>query len=196
MKKIFFVLLVTCIIGITQLNAQENFFSMQYSVGFGTGDMGEFIEKTSWRGISFEFRNFVSPNVGLGIESGMNTFYENKDYATYTDGTISLSGIQYRYINTIPILAAADYYFQPGQKVNPFLGLGIGTIYNRRDLDMGLYTVEEEAWQFALRPELGVLVNVSEGLDLMLAAKYYAGFKSGDMEAQNYFTINFGFNFK
>lgn len=196
MKKIFFVLLVTGIIGITQLNAQENFFSMQYSVGFGTGDMGEFIEKTSWRGISFEFRNFVSPNVGLGIESGMNTFYENKDYDTYTDGTISLSGVQYRYINTVPILAAADYYFQPDAQINPFFGLGIGTIYNRRDLDMGLYTVEDEAWQFALRPELGVLVNVSEGLDLMLGAKYYAGFKSGDMEAQNYFTINLGFNFK
>lgn len=196
MKKIFFVLLVTGMITATQLNAQDNFFSIQYSVGFGNGDMKDFIEKTSWRGVSFEFRNFVTPNVGLGIESGMNTFYEKKDYATYTQGTRSLSGVQYRYINTVPILAAADYYFQPGQKVNPFLGLGIGTIYNRRDLDMGLYTIEDEAWQFALRPELGVLVNVSEGLDLMLAAKYYAGFKSGDMEAQNYFTINVGFNFK
>jgi len=196
MKKIFFILLVTGMIATTQLNAQDSFFSIQYSVGFGNGDMKDFIEKTSWRGISFEYRNLVTPNIGVGIESGMNTFYEKKDYATYTQGTRSLSGVQYRYINTIPILAAADYYFSPGEKINPFLGLGIGTIYNLRDLDMGLYTIEEDAWQFALRPAVGVLFNVSEGVDLYLGAKYFAGFKGGDLEAQNYFTINVGFNFK
>jgi outer membrane protein W len=196
MKKILLVFLLTGMISLTQLNAQVDFFSVQYSIGFGTGDMSEFIEKTSWRGVSFEYRSFVTPNVGVGIESGVNTFYEKKDYATYTEGTRSLSGTQYRYINTVPILAAVDYYFQPDAQINPFLGLGIGTIYNRRDLDMGLYTIEEEAWQFALRPELGVLFNVSEGLDLMLAAKYYAGFRGGDLDAQNYFTINLGLNFK
>lgn len=44
----------------------------------------------------------------VGVDAGWNVFYEKKDYDTYTGGTESLSGIQYRYQNSVPLLASAD----------------------------------------------------------------------------------------
>jgi hypothetical protein len=59
---------------------------------------------------------------------------------------------------------------------------------------MGMFTMEDDAWQFALRPEVGTLISTMN-VDLILALKYMAAFKAGDTDAQNYFSINVGFVF-
>lgn len=194
MKKIFFALLFTGIISSTMVNAQENFYSIQYSVGFATGDLKDYNSSASFRGMSFEYRYMMQPAIGVGLETGYNLFYDKMDYATYTKGTISVSGIQYRYTHAVPVLAAFDYYLKPDTQFNPFVGLGIGTIYSYRDLDMGMYTQESDVWQFALRPQVGVLVT-TQFADLIVAAKYFNGFKANDTEGQQYFTINLGLVF-
>jgi outer membrane protein len=194
MKKIFFVFLITGIITATQVKAQESLFSIEYSMGFATGDLKEFNEAASFRGMSFEYRYMMKPAVGIGFETGYNLFYDRLDYATYTQGTESLSGVQYRYTHAVPVLAAADYYFKPDANTNPFIGLGLGTIYVFRDVDMGMFTMEDDDWQFALRPQVGTVITM-QGIDLMLAAKYMMGFKTDDMAANNYFTINVGLIF-
>jgi outer membrane protein len=99
-------------------------------------------------------------------------------------------------VNAVPIYLSADYYFKPGEKVNPFVGLGAGTLSTRRNVDMNLYTVENNVWGFALRPEAGVLVNANPGMDVILVGKYNYGFKTAGLEAQSYFTFNVGFVFK
>jgi len=194
MKKIFFVFLLTGIISATQVKAQESLFSIQYSMGFGMGDLKEFNEAASFRGMSFEYRYMMKPSIGVGFETGYNLFYDKMDYATYTKRTESLSGIQYRYTHAVPVLAAFDYYLKPDTKFNPFVGLGVGTLYTFRDLDMGMFTMESDVWQFALRPQVGVLVDTGMG-NLILGAKYFSGFKANDTEGQQYFTINVGLVF-
>jgi len=194
MKKIFLALVLTGLFAVSQVNAQESIFTMEYSVGIGTGDTKDFVGTVSWRGISFEYRYFTQPNIGIGFETGYNLFYEEKPYATYTKGTQSISGYQYRYLHMVPILAAADYYFKPDAQANPFIGLGLGTLYANRDVDMGMYTMEDDAWQFALRPEIGTIIYTNSA-DIILAAKYMMGFKTSDMAANNYFTINLGIVF-
>jgi len=194
MKKIFFVFLLTGIITATQVKAQESLFSVQYSMGFGLGDLKEYNESASLRGMSFEYRYMMKPAIGVGFETGYNLFYDKMDYATYTKGTESLSGIQYRYTHAVPVLAAFDYYLKPDTKFNPFVGLGVGTLYTFRDLDMGMFTQESDVWQFALRPQVGVLVDTGMG-NLILGAKYFSGFKAKDTEGQQYFTINVGLVF-
>jgi hypothetical protein len=188
MKKIFFVLLLTGVIATTQVKAQENLYSIQYSIGFAAGDLKEFNEAASFRGMSFEYRYMMKPNMGVGLETGYNLFYDRLDYATYTQGTESLSGIQYRYTHVVPVLAAFDYYLKPDTKVNPFVGLGIGTLYTFRDLDMGMFTMKSDVWQFALRPQVGAIIS-TPAADVILGAKYFNGFKANDTEGQSYFTI-------
>ena len=172
MKNILIAIILTGIIGVSNINAQESLFVIEYSMGFGTGDMKEFNESASFRGMSFEYRYKLQPAMAVGFETGWNMFYDKMDYATYTQGTESLTGVQFRYTNAIPVLAAFDYYIKPDTGINPFIGLGLGTIYNNRYVDMGLYRLKSDVWQFALRPQIGVLYNLG-GSDLLLAVKYF-----------------------
>jgi outer membrane protein len=175
--------------------AQNSVTTIQYSMGFGTGDLGSYINKASFRGFIIDYRKMVQPNIGVGVDMGWNVFYEEKPYDTYTSGSNDISGKQFRYNNQFPMLVAADYYLSPGEKINPFAGIGIGTMYSLRNTDMGTWTLEQNAWHFALCPEAGVLLNIKPGLDFSLSAKYYHGFKSGDLSAQSYFALNLGFVF-
>lgn len=195
MKKLYYILYAAGIFVASPALAQGS-FSAQYSMGFGTGDVKSFVSSPSFRGVTLEYRHFVQPNVSIGGEVGWNVFYERRAHDTYTSGTISLSGVQYRYINAVPIYVTGDYYLKPGEKMNPFVGLGIGTLFTTRATDMNLYRLETDAWAFALRPEVGVLVNVNPDLDFILAGKYNAGFSTADLAAQSYFTFNIGFVFK
>lgn len=194
MKKIFLAIALIGLFAVSQVKAQESFFAIEYSVGFGMGDTKDFVNTVSWRGMAFEYRYFVQPAVGVGFETGYNLFYEKKPYATYTQGTKSLSGTQFRYLHMVPILGTLNYHFKPDTSTDPYVGLGLGTLYANRDVDMGMYSLNQDAWQFALRPEIGVLISTYNA-DFIVAAKYMMGFKTSNMDANNYFTINLGIAF-
>lgn len=195
MKKLFYVLLTIGTFGILPGLAQ-NTFSVQYSMGFGSGDVKSYISSSSLSGALVSYRYMTSPKLGAGVDVGWNGFYERRAYDTYTSGTVSLSGTQYRYIDAVPIYLAADYHFKPDEKMCPYVGLGVGTLLTKRRTDMGLYTLKTDTWAFALRPEIGVLLNANPDMDIILAAKYNIGFATSDLASQAYFTFNMGFVFK
>jgi len=179
---------------ISAVQAQSS-FSLQYSMGFG-GNMNSYISSTSMKGATLEYKKFLQDNITIGFDGGWNNFYERRAYDTYTSGVLSLSGIQYRYANAIPLFITTDFHLRQGQKLNPFVGLGVGTIYVDRDLDMGIYTINENAWHFALKPEAGVLVNANPDMDLIFAFRYNYGFATSKVEAQTYLQFNIGFVWK
>jgi hypothetical protein len=202
MKKIFYIVIVTILttgVANAQLESGSGIYngytSVTYSVGFGTGDLGEYISKPSWRGMTIEFGKFVTPEISIGIEASWNTFFEEKGYDTYTKDTYSLSGKQYRYNHQFPILATFNYTLMGDGTLRPFGGLGIGTMYSQRNTDMGQWELREEAWHFALRPEVGILYEVGEGTHLKVSGKYYTGFSAGDLDTQSYFALNVGLVF-
>ena len=195
MKKIFSILAIM-FVTYGALHAQSN-FTITYSMGFATGDLSDFISQPSFRGATIEFRKMVQPNIGVGLTFGWNVFYEDISRDSYTAGNATLTGKQFRYSNHFPMVLGGDYYFSPGEKFNPFVGLGIGTIYTRRNTDMNLYTVEQEAWNFALTPEVGFLYSITDGAAIIVMGRYNSGFKAGnELDAsQSYFTLNVGFSF-
>ncbi|HMG94103.1 MAG TPA: OmpW family outer membrane protein [Chryseolinea sp.] len=195
MKKILSVFVIMLFAG-GALQAQSS-FTVAYSMGFGTGDLGDFVSQASFRGANIEFRKMVQPNIGIGLTFGWNVFYEELTRESYTVGTSTLTGKQFRYSNNFPMLLGANYYFSPGEKFNPFVGLGVGTIYTRRNTDMNLYTMEQEAWNFALAPEVGFLYNLTDGAAINVSGRYNHGFKAGNEldSDQSYFTLNVGFSF-
>ena len=178
------------------LFAQSN-TSVYYSVGFATGDLGDYIGQPSFRGIGLDYNKMIQPNIGVGFSIGWNVFYEDKPYDTYTVDNVSLSGKQYRYSNHWPMLLSGSYYLKPGEAINPFVGLGVGTIYTLRNTNMNLYTVELDAWNFALQPQVGVQFSVDDATAITLIAKYNNAFQAGgELDTdQSYFTINLGFAF-
>lgn len=196
MNKLYYIFFAALICSATIGNAQSNTY-LTYSMGFGMGDLGDFISKPSFRGAAIDYRKMVQPNVGIGFNLGWNVFYEEKSYDTYEYKNQSLSGKQFRYSNNIPMLINADYYLNPGEKMSTFFGLGTGVAYTRRNTDMNLYTLEQEAWNFSLVPEIGLQFNnnISSATTIML--KYYYGLKAGDFDAaQSYLALNVGFVFR
>jgi len=173
--------------------------TLQYSTGVGVGSTADYVSQMSFRGFSLDYKNFgISDKVAVGFDLGWNTFFQDKDYASYTskDGETTVTGKQYRYINTFPMLATADYFFQNSDSyIRPFAGLGVGTIHSIKTLDMGLYTWESTDWHFGLKPQAGVWVGFDDATKLTLSAEYLYGFKTKDVSELQYLTFNLGFVF-
>ncbi|MBN2175113.1 MAG: outer membrane beta-barrel protein [Bacteroidales bacterium] len=197
MKRIIVLAIFTILAGtITLFSQDKSHFSINYDMSFGTGDLGDFISKPSFRGASAQYRIAVKDNILLGVDAGWNVFYEKKEDDSYTSGTQTISGIQYRYQNEIPILIAADYLFTADKKIQPYVGIGIGAMYTERIVDMNLYRFELSPWHFAMKPEAGMMYEISDKTDLKLAGKYYYGFNTEDLDSQGYFTVSLGFAFQ
>jgi hypothetical protein len=189
MKKTLYILLFTVLA--SSAMAQNSISSWQYSVGFATGDLHDYVAPVSWRGVTYNYYHMVETGAAIGLELGWNVFYEEKGYSTYTYGDWDYTGKQYRYSNNAPLLFTIGYFKNPDDQVSPFASLGIGTMYSERKTAMGAYTFTSDGWHFELKPELGLMYN-TQGASLALSAKYYYGFKAGDLPAEGFFTINLG----
>ena len=194
MKKAIFFILIAGLAIPGLVKAQSGYTSFKYQIGFGMGDLGDYISKTSFRGAVFDYQKNMTSNISVGLELAWNTFYEDMEYGTYTDGTVSLSGKQFRYSNMFPMLATVEYYFISEGPVKPYFNLGLGTMFTIRTTDMGTWRLEDKVWQFALKPELGLIYEAGLNTSLKLEAKYYTGFGSS-LETQSFLAISTGFVF-
>jgi len=196
MKRILPITILLCLAMGTSLRAQDT-FGMFYSINFTTGNTNDFISKTSFRGFTFDYRHHIRPELSVGLSSGWYAFYERKDNDTYSisEEQLSFSGIQYRYLNSAPLLVIVDYHLTPEELISPFAGLGIGTTYNRVNVTMGLYETKESSWHFTLAPEIGVQVGRGSSLETwgFISARYNYNFSTSDLDTQGYITLNIGF---
>lgn len=177
-------------------SAQNGGFVLSYPIAFPMGNTSDYIGTTSFRGINMEFMKRVRDGLEVGLETGWNVFYEKQDEKEYKQGTASVSGIQYRYINAVPILAQAKWYKTSGQgRSLPFAGLGLGVLYADQSTDMGLYRLSSDAWQFCLRPEIGFMFKANRDVMPYIGAKYYVGFNGDELDGQSFISINIGLMF-
>lgn len=178
---------------VANLAFAQNYAAFQYSINVPMGKTGDFISKPSFRGVTFDYRYEVTPSVMVGFSVGWYTFFEDAGYKTITskNDQITASGHQYRYLNSVPLLFNVDYYFSESD-LRPFVGLGLGTTYNRAEVQMGMYEMEWDPWQFTLAPEAGVAYKLSESVSVLGALRYNVSFKSGDLDTQSFLGLNLG----
>jgi len=191
MKKsllLAFGILLSCFV------SAQSFTSIQYTVGVPFGDLKDHTNNLSGRGLTFEFHTEIEPAITVGINLGYSVFYERKDYDSYSQGTATLTGVQYRYNNMFPMMVNAHYTFGTAT-IMPYVGLGVGTIFNLRNTQMGLNSIEETNWHFLLSPELGFMVDVSADIGIKINAIYDNAFKTRDMDAFGNLRLNIGFIF-
>ncbi len=195
MKKIAIItIMLAAGVFISPIVSAQSFTSIQYTMGIPAGGLKDHVSKVSWRGATVEFHKEVAPSVTVGVNFAWSTFYERMDYASYTRNNATLTGVQYRYDNLFPMLVNAHYTFGTNTLV-PYVGLGIGTMYDLRNTDMGTWTLEEDNWHLLMTPEAGFMYDISPGTSLKLNAKYDYAFKIKDAEAFGNLNINFGFVF-
>jgi len=194
MKKIVILLLAgICTKGAIAQGGSS--FGLSYSISFPMGDLNDYINEVSYRGVTMEWYKHVKHNMDAGLEVGWNVFYAREDSKTYTSSTASISGVQYRYTNAVPMIAAARWKKPSSGNATPYAGLGLGVLYVDRSTDFGLYRISTDAWQFCIRPELGVLFKLHSELEGMLGVKYYWPFNTSDLDGQPYLSINIGLVF-
>ena len=193
--KHFYIILFLMVSSISAALAQDGYTSLHYDVGFGLGKTSDFISKPSFRGIGFDYRKMVNPNIGVGVSFAWSTFYERKDDDTYTlpDGSATLSGVQFRYLNVLPFHLNFNYYLGgEGETVRPFLGLGVGTVYSEKKTQMGQYANTTQTWHFSLQPEVGVLYEVQPDVSVFIAGKFTTPFDNGSVVAMPFLSMNVG----
>lgn len=171
--------------------AQEK-YSLNYVIAFPTGKTADFIGKTSFRGVGFDYTHMMNNEWGLGVSAGLQTFYEDTGERTTTSGTETITANRYHYINSIPVYATGSYFFNESETFTPFASLGLGFMYNRQEQDLGLYTIEDDAWQFSVRPEIGFEYEVNYGWGIRTAFRYNYAAKAGDLEGLSHFAIAVG----
>lgn len=171
-------------------------WNFDWNVGFTLGETNDFVSEPSFRGFSVDGRGFVSNNITVGGIVGWNTFYENFDFTTESVGeNATIHGYKRRYINTMPIMVNAHYYFAQST-IMPYAGIGIGTMYvDARDF-MGIYYVEDEAWHFAVAPEVGIVLPFGGGnTGLNANVKYNMAAKTKDTPSYSFLSINIGISY-
>jgi hypothetical protein len=78
---------------------------MTYSIGLEWETSAIYFQ-TSFPQCAIDYRKLVQ--CWRWFNLGWNVFYEDKAFDTYTSGTESLSGRQFRYSNHIPMLLIPD----------------------------------------------------------------------------------------
>jgi len=174
MKKLLSILSLCCaasgsLCAQSYMSSQDRFF-LGYEMAIPSG----FITKTSWVGGRFDYRRMLTPNVSIGIGTSWNSFDEYVPKTTYQkpNGEGAITADIVKEVYTVPITAAVHYYFNAGNKVSPYVGLGLGAQYSDQTVYMNVFALDEYNWGFVARPEVGIIVPFTGNGGLYFSAAY------------------------
>jgi len=184
--------------------AQQSFWSFNYQMSFATGEQADYISAGSFLGWGVDGRGFINQNMSVGGSFSWEVFSEIKRNLPPTSVTIDgsdningdITGVQYRFINTLPIMINAHYYLGSNGAIRPYFGLGLGTAYVEQRTDIGFVSVTADGWGFALQPEVGVMIPAGlSGVGANVSARFRYTTKTADTLPISFFTIALGIGF-
>ena len=149
-------------------------------------------DNASWRGINLEYKKAVKENVTAGLSFGWHVFDEQTDEVLSGFG-VDISGDQFRYINSFPLLANVSYFLGKPGGVRPFIGADVGVYIMEHRLDIGLYSIHETNAHFGFGPEAGFAYPIKPNMSLLLTGRYNYALSAGSVDTQQY--LNFGIGF-
>jgi len=153
----------------------------------------DFTDAYSWRNVGFEVRNLTGTR-SYGLSIGLNVFNNVVDAThTFADQPVTLTGRQFRTINAMPILITGHKYLGQMSDAHGYVGAGVGTIYARNRVDVGILSVDESHWHFAVVPEVGFRLPVNNDALVYVNVKYNWGASRDDVSTQ-FFGFNIGFS--
>ena len=176
MKKFYIIFLIILGAGMMR-QAYAQMLDINYKMAVPFGDEHDFIQKMSFRGISVDYYYFLTEHFAIGASVEWNTLYKHFGDETghfLMDGEkVTITGDQFRYLNVVPILASARYYFTgENTAIRPYVGIGIGTNWTERRLEVGDLVAKEKGWQFACAPEIGIMIPFGECVGMNMGAQY------------------------
>jgi hypothetical protein len=174
-------------------SAQEWLWGLAYGFAAPTGNTKEFANDFSWRNFTVEARRINEDrNMSFGFNASWNVFFEKSNRTSVLPNVPgSVTGTQYRYINSWPILLNAHHYFGHPYKPRPFIGLNLGAYIIEERVEIGLVAAHETNVHLGGAPEVGFAFPRGNQI-WWLSARYHATLKAGNVPEQNYFTVSLG----
>ena len=124
----------------------------------------------------------------MGLSVGWNVFDDiTTEVSSLED--VDVQGTQYRYVNSVPVLANIRQYVGTRGGPRPFFGLGVGAQYVELAVDVGQWRISDSTWHFALAPEIGVALPLKSNAVGFINAKYNYAVQASDRTPSH-----FGFN--
>ncbi len=154
---------------------KQTLWALSYDLAVPVGGMRDYVTDVGWAGLQVEGRFKLNQKFSAGLAFGWNRWTQT--YSNYEVGTPyggAVSGPLYRYVNFFNVRAGADYYVLDGP-VQPYLGLGIGGIWNYQYQQVSVATYSTNSFDLLLAPEVGALVSLAKGgsnIALDLRARY------------------------
>lgn len=175
-------------------------FQLNYSITQPFGSLSDdYADNTSFRGWNFGFQYALNDRLSLGARVGFADFYERLPRAVYPGKGEDISAVQTRTLQTIPIMAAAQYTFAgPDAKVMPYAGLAVGMANMNYEKFWGEFVEKHNKWAFQVSPELGLNVPFGKYSPVMFNANVqynYAAYKYAEISNFNTLQANIGLRF-
>jgi outer membrane protein len=167
--------------------------TLAYMPAVPLGKTGDFIQRVSPRGVDFEVTKYINEGLSAGFILGWTTFAEKVTGETLDYNQLTISGTQFRYLNTMPILLNVRKYFMEDE-MKPYVGLGLGTTWNEWATDIGIIQLTDRKWLFALSPEIGINYSYGRGSSVLLKVKYHYSFKAQEFDPVSYLSFGLGFS--
>lgn len=193
-------LFILCVILGNQAKAQMKMralVSFDYSLGFATGTLNDFISDKAFDGFHYQWRYFKERDFSLGFHTGYNNFRKILQRDVYETDRGTVSAVQSRYFNAVPILLSGHYYLRSSHHIMPYIGGGIGGYILRYEKFYGVFPDRKTSFNFGFNPELGLVIPFkNSGIGLMLSGKYnYVFYKKNEIHNLNYFEVSAGLYF-
>jgi opacity protein-like surface antigen len=173
--------------------------NVNYSVNVPIGSFSDYIGNTSFRGWNASITYRLNEKLSIGGTTGFQDFYQKNERALYKDAEGSdISAVVTNSIQTIPLLATVKYDLRPDQRLQPYVGVGVGANFIMHSQYLGQFANDYNKLGFAARPEVGLFMpfrkDGESGLNIA-AAFNFLPYKEGDLTNLNNWGISVGAKF-
>jgi hypothetical protein len=186
---------------LTPASAQEGLSILSWNISIPSGNTKDFsMDNESFRGVTFQYRYFPQPSLSFGLYAGWHVFNgETLDTIEVDQEEFkgAVTGKQWRYINSIPIMANVHFYTGRSGRTQLFLGLNAGGMIIEERLDINIWAVTSKKWHWGVAPEIGVNLPLGYNTGLAISAVYNYAFSAGEKlvgesSKHQYLSINIG----
>jgi hypothetical protein len=195
MRKQFLLLLFSFVmLGLSKPVYSQWNTELNYGLAFAQGDFHDFVPGTGIWNVQFQARKQITARYEFGGGIGWSYFQHDFGRLTRSGDGYAVTANVVSYTNILSIQTINQYNLADEGDVIPFLRLGAGLAYQNQQEDIGLYTLGNKGWQFALNPELGVRIRMRDDLGLLIAGGYNYLPEGSGLLTTSFWSVKIGLN--
>jgi Outer membrane protein beta-barrel domain len=179
--------------------AQEKMkLKLQYNAAQPIGGMKNYLDKTSLNGWGASLDRTINANWHVGLQVGFQDYYKKLPRQLYVDGEQTVSAVQTRSIQVVPVQLYGSYYWGEEGKIRPYASLGAGGGFVRNDQYWGQFNSRDNGFVFTASPGAGVSIPVGRYKSSMVqfGIQYnYVTYRYNGVENLNSLQANAGIAF-